>query len=111
MASKQSTVDYIVEQVASAGVITQRKMFGEHALYSDGKLVALICDDQLFVKPTKAGRRYLGTVDERSPYQGAKPCFWVSGDRWDEGEWLAELLRISATELPLPVKKPGKSKA
>ena len=59
MASNQSTVDYIVEQVAGAGAVTGRKMFGEYALFCDGKMVALICDDQLFIKPTVAGRSYL----------------------------------------------------
>jgi TfoX/Sxy family transcriptional regulator of competence genes len=29
MASKQSTVDFIVEQMAAAGTVTAKKMFGE----------------------------------------------------------------------------------
>ena len=57
MATQQRTVDFLVEQVARAGAVTQRKMFGEFALYCDGKVVALVCDDELFVKPTVAAHQ------------------------------------------------------
>jgi len=68
MASQQRTTDYIVEQIATAGSVSARKMFGEYGIYCDGKLVALVCDDQLFVKPTKAGRAHIGKVREAPPY-------------------------------------------
>jgi len=110
MASNQSTVDYIVEQIARAGAVTQRKMFGEYALYCDGKLVALVCDDQLFVKPTTAGRAFIGSTTEKPPYKGAKAYFWIAGEQWDDGDWLTELFRISSAELPVPVKKPRSRK-
>ena len=111
MATNQSTVDFIVEQIAGAGNVAGRKMFGEYALFCDGKMVALICDDQLFIKPTTAGRSYLRAVSEKPPYKGAKPYFWISGDQWDDSDWLAELVRLSASELPMPVKKSRKGKA
>jgi TfoX/Sxy family transcriptional regulator of competence genes len=105
MSSQQSTVDFIVEQMAKAGVVSARKMFGEYGIYCDGKMVALVCDDQLFVKPTVAGRALIGDVTEGAPYKGAKPCFVISAERWDDDEWLAELIRVSTAELPTPVKK------
>ncbi len=105
MASQPSTVDFIVEQMRSAGVVTGRKMFGEYAIYCDERLVALVCEDKLFVKPTQAGKAYLGQVTEAPPYKGAKPYFFVSGERWDDADWLGQLVKISAAELPLPVKK------
>lgn len=110
MASNPKTVDYIVEQMARAGAVSARKMFGEYAVYCDDKMVALICDDQLFMKPTTAGRAHIGAVAERPPYKGAKPYYWISGDLWDEGDWLTELVRVSAAELPIPVKKTPKRK-
>jgi TfoX/Sxy family transcriptional regulator of competence genes len=100
MASKQISVNYILEQLSQISGIYARKMFGEYAIYCDGKLVALICDDQLFIKPTKSGKAYLGKVVEASPYRGAKPYFLISGERWDDAEWLSELIKISAIELP-----------
>lgn len=107
MATRPETVDYIVEQATGALVVTAKKMFGEYALYADGKLVALICDDQLFIKPTPAGRSFIGEVDEVPPYKGAKPSFLISGDRLEDGDWLADLVRYTANALPIkPAKKP-----
>ncbi len=106
MASRHGTVDFIVEQMASAGVVTARKMFGEYAIYCDQRLVALVCDDKLFVKPTVAGRAFIGQVTEAPPYEGAKPCLVIPGERWDDRDWLSTLVRVSAAELPLPARKP-----
>jgi TfoX/Sxy family transcriptional regulator of competence genes len=105
MSSQQSTVTFIVKQIAKAGTVSARKMFGEYGIFCDGKIVALVCDDMLFVKPTAAGRALIGDVIEAPPYKGAKPCFIISAEKWDDDEWLAELIRVSTTELPTPVKK------
>lgn len=110
MASRQSCVDFILEQIAEAGTVSAKKMFGEYGIYCDGKIVALVCDDQLFVKPTSAGKEFMGTFEEGFPYPGAKPYLLISGERWDDSEWLANLIRISASELPSPQKKPAKRK-
>lgn len=105
MSSNQSTADFIVEQMAAAGAVSAKKMFGEYGVFCDGKMVAVVCDDQLFIKPTAAGRSFLGEVEEVSPFPGAKPYFLISGERWDDGEWLSELGRLTCAELPLPKKK------
>jgi len=105
MSSKQSTVDYIVEQIGTPGTITAKKMFGEYALYADNKVVALVCNDQLFVKMTAVGKEYLGQYSEASPYPGAKPCFLILGDKWEDREWMTELFAIAAKNLPTPRKK------
>lgn len=105
MASKQSTIDFLLEQMAAAGSVSAKKMFGEYALFCDGKMVALVCDDQLFVKPTAGGRGHIVDVIEAPPYRGAKPCFAVPGDQWDDAAWLSELIRVTAAELPVPVKR------
>ena len=110
MASQRSTVDYIVEQMGGPGRVSARKMFGEYGLFCDGKMVALVCDDQLFVKPTAAGRAMLGEVTEGSPYPSAKPYFVIAGEHWDDADWLTELIRRSAAELPVAepkTKRPG----
>jgi TfoX/Sxy family transcriptional regulator of competence genes len=109
MATRQSTVDFIVEQVEAAGNVSAKKMFGEYGIFVGDKMVAMVCDGQLFVKPTVAGREFAGDVVEGSPYPGAKPCFLISGDKWDDREWLTSLMRISAAELPTPKKKARRS--
>jgi DNA transformation protein and related proteins len=39
------------------------------------------------------------------PYPGAKPYYFISGEQWDDAEWLSELIRLTSAELPLPKKK------
>jgi TfoX/Sxy family transcriptional regulator of competence genes len=82
-----------------------RKMFGEYGLYCDGKMVAVIGDDQLFVKQTPGGRVHAGAVAEVSPYPGAKLCLLIPGDRWEDADWLAGLIRVTAAELVVGKKK------
>lgn len=108
MSSSQKTVDYIAEQMAGAGRITSRKMFGEYALYCDTKVVAFVCDDQLFVKPTEAGKAFLKEPTLAPAYPGSKDYFFIDGEYWDDADWLGELIKVSARELPLPKKKTPK---
>lgn len=105
MASDQKFVDFVTDQIKRSGEIVAKKMFGEYGLYSDGKMVGLICDNKLFIKPTKAGREFIDNVVEASPYPGAKPCFLIE-DKVEDSAWLSKLIRMSAKELPEPkVKK------
>ena len=82
-------------------------MFGEYAIYCKDKVIALVCDDQLFVKPTKAGRSFIGNVVEAPAYPGAKPSFLIE-DQIEDREWLGEL--IARTEQELPEPKPKKKR-
>ena len=107
MASDQTFVDFIVDQIENAGEISAKKMFGEYALYSGEKMFALICDNKLFIKPTQAGRAFIGEVVEAPPYPGAKPSFLIE-DKVEDRGWLSELVRVSVAELPAP--KPKKKK-
>lgn len=105
MSSSQKNVDFLVEQMSGAGSITSRKMFGEYAIYCDDKVVGLICDDQLFIKPTEKAKDFASGCEEQPPYPGAKPYILVPDERWDDSGWLSELTRITASQLPLPKKK------
>jgi TfoX/Sxy family transcriptional regulator of competence genes len=111
MASRQDTADYLLEQIARAGPVSAKKMFGEYAIYCGGKVVALLCDDQLFLKPTVAGRALLGKAREGSPYPGAKPHLVIDADLWEDADWMADLIRATAQELPAPKPKGKKRPA
>jgi DNA transformation protein and related proteins len=111
MASSQQNVDFVLEQLRDAGDVSARKMFGEYAIYRRDKVVALFCDDQLFVKPTLGGKTFIGRVKEVPPYPSAKPCFLITGDQCEDGEWLSELILITERELPPPKPKTPKAKA
>jgi TfoX/Sxy family transcriptional regulator of competence genes len=108
MASELDFVEYVRDQMHGAGAITFRKMFGEYAVYCNAKVVALVCDNQLFVKPTVAGRARIGTVSEAPPYPGAKPHFLID-EKLDDGPWLSGVIAATERELPMPLPKKPKA--
>lgn len=107
MANDHAFIQYVCDQIDDSCDVSYRHMFGGTTLYSKGKVVALICDNQLFVKPTDAGRAYIGNVTEAPAYEGSKNFFLI-GDEIDDTEWLTEL--ISRTEEVLPKPRPRKKK-
>ncbi len=107
MASDLSFMEYVRDQMKDAGQVSFRKMFGEYAVYCNGKVVALVCDNQLFVKPTIGGRALIENIVEAPPYPGAKPFFLID-EQLDDHRWMSNLIRTTAGELPMP--KPKKPK-
>ena len=99
MATDKNFIEFIVDQIENAGQITCRKMFGEYTLYCEGKVVALVSDNQLFIKPTEGGKAFIGNVTEAPAYPGAKPSFLID-DRMEDREWISQLIRITYEELP-----------
>ena len=110
MASSRTTVDKYVAQLAGAGDVTARAIFGEWSIYVDGKLAALVCDDTLFIKATDAGRAFAGKIAEAPPYPGAKPALKPGPRQLKDGAWLTELVAITARALPVPKAKRAKKR-
>jgi len=107
MATDLEFMEFLADQMAGVGEISYRMMCGEYAVYCGGKVVALVCDNRLFVKPTAAGRAFIGAPVEAPAYPGAKNSFLIE-DAFEDREWISELIRITARDLPAP--KPKKSK-
>jgi TfoX/Sxy family transcriptional regulator of competence genes len=110
MASGLDYVEFIVDQMENAGEIKYKKMFGEYAIYCDAKVVALVCNDQLFIKPTEAGKYFIDDVVEAPPYPGAKLYFLIE-EKIEDREWISNLIRLTAKELPKPKVKSLKKKS
>ena len=109
MASSKDFAEYVCDQIRDAGDISMRKMFGEYAVYCDGKVVALICDDRVFVKKTDAATTLLGeNAEEGFPYPGAKPHFVVND--LDNPRFMTQLMRAIHAELPSPKPKRVKTR-
>ena len=108
MGIERKTVEYLIDQMSKAGSVSAKPMFGEYGVYCDGKMVAIIGDGQLFIKPTPAGRTLAVGAREVPPYPGAKPYLLIDAECWDDQEWLSDLVRATAAELPTPKPKPPK---
>lgn len=99
MSTQQSTVDYILEQLDGLDV-SSRKMFGEYALYCDGKTTAFICDDELFVKILPENEQLAADLPLGKPYPGAKDYYQVPGDRLEDVEWLRDFIQLTSSAVP-----------
>jgi len=110
MATDQSFVDYVCDQAQLGRALTFKKMFGEYALYVEGKVVAFACDNMLFLKPNEAARAILQREPDASPYPQAKLHFKID-DALDDPPLLRRLLWESAALMPQPKPKAAKKAA
>jgi len=106
MSTSQDTVNFLLDQLSGLADVHMRKMFGEYALYCGDKVVALVCDNQLFVKLTPPGKALVGPgYQEGEAYPGAKPSMLIGADLIEDDERLCELVRVTAAALPPPKPK------
>ena len=101
MASNISYVEFVAEQMAGAGTITCRRMFGEYGLYCNGVYFGAVCNDRALVKITPAGEALVPDCPRGIPYEGGAEMF--QPDVEDRGT-LEELVRVTCAALP--AKKP-----
>jgi hypothetical protein len=110
MATNKDFIDFAAEQVQSAGIISDKKMFGEYMLYCNGKPVFLVCDNTVYVKQLpkvlELFEQFNITPEIGSPYKGAKSHYILDIENQDLSVEMAKLL---ARILPMP--KPKKKKA
>jgi len=108
MATDKDFVDFIIGQIEGAGVIEYKKMFGEYMVYSDGKPVLLVCDNQVFVKMLPEVTELFGaegrSPDKGVPYKGAKEHYILDVE---DSDFAVEMVRLLARILPMPKKKKG----
>lgn len=108
MATRPEFADAIREALSGVDDVVIKPMFGEYGIWAEGKIVGLICDDLLFLKPSKGIAAHVAGFDEAPPYPGARPSFIVPEERWKDRAWLTTVVTDSAASLPAP--KPKKPK-
>ena len=100
MATQKETVEFILAKLRDPRRFSVRKMFGEYALYCAGKVVALVCDDRLYVKMLPASRALEPLCEQGEPYPGAKPHYIVEEGQLGTLANLPAILSASAASLP-----------
>src|ERR1700712_3647945 len=99
MASDQTFLDHITELAALGSRLTYRKLFGEYALYLDGKVVAFACDNSLFIKPSQAAATLAPDLPQGPPYPGAKD-YPIADELLDDPDALRRLIEATAALMP-----------
>ena len=107
MATDADFVEYVHEQAGLGARLSYKRMFGEYALYLDGKVVAFACDNSLLLKPTEPGRTALPSITLGKPYPEAKD-YYVLDEFLDDTDLLRRALQATADALPAPRPKPAK---
>ncbi|MBQ8382172.1 MAG: TfoX/Sxy family protein [Clostridia bacterium] len=99
MASGREFVDYLIDQMREAGVITARKMFGEYGLWCNGKHFAFVCDDRFLLKSTNAVQALYPELPLVALFEGAG-LKYLFIENVDDREFLTELVIKTYEELP-----------
>ena len=96
---------FVIEQLAPAGRITERRMFGGVGLYLDGLFFALIDDDTLYFKTGDSNRRRYQQAESRpfcpDPREPEKTMgYWqvpadVLEDRDELAVWAREAMAVA----------------
>ncbi len=111
MSTQKETIEFILEKLGLPERFTTRAMFGEYALYADGKVVALVCDDQLYVKIVPASQELEALCEKDAPFPGAKLHYVVEESQLSQIHELPDILFAIAEGLPkAKLKKPRVSK-
>lgn len=110
MSTQKETIEFILEKLGhDSKLFSARAMFGEYALYCKDKVVALVCDDQMYVKILPASTSLERICEKDSPYPGAKPHYVVEESQLSTLRELSGILLNISKSLPPKKKKPKRS--
>lgn len=104
MASKETFVTFVCDQLQETGAVRFRKMFGDYMIYVNDKPMLLLCDDTVFVKQQPALAELLRDAPCGVPYEGSKEHYILDPEDTD---LLRKVVAILEPVTPLP--KPRKS--
>ena len=93
MACTPEFVDFVAAQLADAGAVRVRKMFG------DEKPAVLLCDNVAYVKMHPALEAWMADAETGHPYPGAKLHYVLDVEHRAEA---LRVVKILAEVLPLP---------
>lgn len=109
MTTRPQTIADLCCALSDLPGLSTRKMFGEYACYLGGKVVALVCNDILYIKATTGALGLMPNAILSPPYPGAKPHISFEG-ALDDPDLVAAALQAAAADLPEPKPKAKKTK-
>jgi len=103
MATSEEYIEFVCGQLAGAGAVRRRKMFGEYMVYVNDKPLLLVCDNTVFVKMLPALADTLSGAETAPPYKGGMLHYVLD---MDNRELVQTVVGILEPITPLP--RPGK---
>jgi len=104
MATSEDYIEFVCEQLAGAGAVHSRKMFGEYMVYVNGKPLLLVCDNIVFVKILPELAEVLSGAQTALPYEGGKLHYILDMDNRELVQTVVGILE-PITPLPKPKKR------
>ena len=101
MATSQSFIDYVCEQLEGVGAIRWIRMMGEACVYVDEKPIVLICNDTIYIKKLSCLDKF-NIQEVAVPYKGASERYVIDVD---DRELLREVVRVVVDNTPVPRQK------
>ena len=105
MATTLAYIEFVCEQICSAGDIRYRKMFGEYMVYVNDKPVLTVCDNTVFVKIVPELDAVMEGADRGFPYEGAREHYSLD---IEDTEKARTVIAILEPITPLPKRRSGK---
>ena len=102
MASSESFIQYVCEQIEGVGHIRYKKMFGEYMIYIKHKPIIIVCDDTPYVKMHEAISPWMKDASTGYPYPNAKMHYILDVESQTQAK---EIINILETHTPIPKKK------
>lgn len=105
MATSESYIKYVCEQLDGIGQVRYRKMFGEYMVYVNDKPVITVCDDTAYIKKLEIIEELMKQASTGCPYEGAKEHYILD---MDDKEFSKMIVSKVEEVTPLPKKKTKK---
>ena len=107
MATSADYISYVQAQIAGAGDVRSRKMFGEYMVYVNAKPLLIVCDNTVMVKKAPELASLMEGAPDGIPYEGAKVHYILD---IENRELVRSVIAVLEPITPLP-KKRAKKKA
>lgn len=105
MATTESYIKFVCEQIEGVGVIRYKKMFGEYMVYVNDKPVLLVCDNTVYVKKLPEIEELMSGAECGVPYDSAKEHYILD---IEDRELTAKAVEILERITPVPKKRSKK---
>lgn len=105
MATSESFIKYVCDELNGIGNIRYRKMFGEYLVYINEKPILVVCDNTIYLKKLECIKDKMINSEVGYPYKGAKEHYILN---IDDSKFSKEIIKEVESVTPVPIKKKEK---